>query len=87
MSQPYIVFNDLPKLDALLPVLDLLGVPLAGWRQASAWGVVVLSLLATAIGFAVARMSPAVVHVDIPLDDFGTQYSSCSTIPEHSQSS
>ena len=53
----------------LLPALGLLGLPLRDWSGATAWGVVVLSLLATAIGFVVARMSPAVVQIDIPVDD------------------
>jgi len=51
----------------LLPGLDWLGVPVLGWDAASAWGVVALGLFATAIGFVLARMSPAVVQVDIPI--------------------
>ena len=53
---------------ALLLALDWLGVPLLGWGEASAWAVVALSLSATVIGFALARMTPGVVHVDIPID-------------------
>ena len=53
---------------ALLLALAWLGVPLLGWGEASAWAVVALSLSATVIGFALARMTPGVVHVDIPID-------------------
>jgi predicted MPP superfamily phosphohydrolase len=51
----------------LLTGLDWLGVPMLGWDAGSAWGVVALGLFATAIGFVLARMSPAVVQVDIPI--------------------
>lgn len=53
---------------ALLPALDWLGVPVVSWHEASAWGVVALAFLATATGLVLARMSPAVVHIDIPID-------------------
>jgi predicted MPP superfamily phosphohydrolase len=53
---------------ALLPALDGLGLPVLGWGNASAWGVVALALLATATGLVVARMSPAVVRVEIPIE-------------------
>jgi predicted MPP superfamily phosphohydrolase len=52
----------------LLPALDWLGVPVVSWYEASAWGVVALAFLATAAGLFVARMSPAVVHIDIPIN-------------------
>jgi len=51
----------------LLPGLDWLGVPVLGWDATSAWGVVALGMFATAIGLVLARMSPAVVQVDIPI--------------------
>jgi len=51
----------------LLPGLDWLGAPVLGWDAISAWGVVALGLLATMTGFVLARMSPAVVQVDIPI--------------------
>jgi predicted MPP superfamily phosphohydrolase len=54
---------------ALLPAFGWLGVPLLGWRDASAWAVVALAGLVTAGGLVVARMSPAVVRVDIAIDD------------------
>ncbi len=53
---------------ALLPALGGLGVDVLDWTDASAWGVVALALLVTIAGLVVARMSPAVVHVDIALD-------------------
>lgn len=53
---------------ALLPAMDWLGVPVQGWMEASAWGVWALALLATTGGLVVARMSPAVVQIDIPID-------------------
>jgi len=53
---------------ALLPALDWLGIPVVSWVEASAWGVVALAFLSTVIGLIVARMSPAVVHIDIPID-------------------
>ena len=53
----------------LLPVLSWLGLPTQDWTNASAYGVVGLALLATATGFVLARMSPRVVRIDIPIDD------------------
>jgi predicted MPP superfamily phosphohydrolase len=53
---------------ALLAALAWTGVPPMAWAQASGWGVVALSMLVTVIGFVVARMSPAVVEIDIPVD-------------------
>lgn len=52
----------------LLPLLDWVGVPVRALYEATAWGVVLLSFLATGIGFVVARMSPAIVHIDIPIE-------------------
>jgi predicted MPP superfamily phosphohydrolase len=51
-----------------------LGEPVAGWSaQAlalpSAWAVLALAGLATAVGWWIARMSPAVVEIDIPIPD------------------
>ena len=56
----------------LLPVLEGLGVPVLPWHEASAWGAVALAVLATVSGFVVARMPPAVVAVDIPIDGLPT---------------
>jgi predicted MPP superfamily phosphohydrolase len=53
---------------ALLPTLDWLGLRLLGWEEVSAWVVVAMALLVTVAGFVLARMSPAVVEVDIPID-------------------
>jgi predicted MPP superfamily phosphohydrolase len=53
---------------AMLPTLDWLGVPVQGWAEISAWGTVVIALVATVTGFVLARMSPAVVEVDIAID-------------------
>ncbi|MEI6732587.1 MAG: metallophosphoesterase [Comamonadaceae bacterium] len=53
----------------LLPGLDWLGLPLSGWDAITAWGVVTVALLATTTGLALARVSPAVVQVDIPIAD------------------
>ena len=47
----------------------MLGLPVDDWSDASAYGVVGLACLATATGFVVARMSPRVVEIDIPIDD------------------
>lgn len=54
---------------ALLPALDALGAPVLGWAEASAWVTVVLAVAFTAVGFVVARMRPAVVEVNIPIDN------------------
>src|SRR5205809_453328 len=40
----------------------------AAWVRLSALGVLVLAPAVTAIGFAMARMVPRVVHVDIPIE-------------------
>ncbi len=53
---------------ALLPALDAMGLPVLGWAEASAWGAVALAGLVTVAGLVVARMSPAVVQVDIAID-------------------
>lgn len=53
---------------ALLPALDLLGVPVLGWLIPSAWATVAIALLATAAGLVIARMRPAVVEIDIAID-------------------
>lgn len=57
----------------LLPALHWSGVPVLGWGVASAWGVVALALLATTTGLALARMSPVVVQVEIPIDGLPEQ--------------
>ena len=57
----------------LLPGLEWIGVPVLGWDAVSAWGVVALGLFATTIGFVLARMSPAVVKVDIPISGLPAQ--------------
>ena len=51
----------------LLPTLDGLGLPVRGLHEASAWGVMGLAFLATTVGLLVARMRPAVVQIDIPI--------------------
>lgn len=56
----------------LLPVLDWMGLPVLAWHEASAWGVVALAFLATAGGFVVARMSPGIVNIDVPIDGLPT---------------
>jgi predicted MPP superfamily phosphohydrolase len=53
---------------ALLPALDAMGLPVLGWAEASAWAAVALASLVTLVGLVVARMSPAVVQVDIAID-------------------
>lgn len=53
---------------ALLPAMHGLGLPVQGWSEASAWVVLALAFLATTGGLVVARMSPVVVHIDIPID-------------------
>ena len=53
---------------ALLPAMDWMGLPVQGWIEASARAVWALAFLATAGGLVVARMSPAVVQIDIPID-------------------
>lgn len=53
---------------ALLPALDWAGVSVLGWSEPSAWMAVALAAAFTAIGLVVARMSPGVVEVDIPID-------------------
>lgn len=58
---------------ALLPALDGLGLPVLGWEEASAWAVVGLALFVTLAGFVLARMSPAVVEVDIAIDNLPSQ--------------
>jgi hypothetical protein len=57
----------------LLPGLDWFGLPLLDWDADSARGVVALALLATTSGLALARMSPVVVQVDIPIDGLPAQ--------------
>lgn len=52
----------------LLPTLDWTGLPVMGWAEPSAWMTVALAMAFTAVGFVVARMSPGVVEVDIPID-------------------
>jgi predicted MPP superfamily phosphohydrolase len=58
---------------ALLPTLDWLGLPLLGWEEISAWAVVGMALFFTVAGLVLARLSPAVVEVDIPIDDLPAQ--------------
>lgn len=53
---------------ALLPALDWAGVPVMGWAEPSAWMTAAMAVAFTAIGFVVARMSPGIVEVDIPID-------------------
>lgn len=57
----------------LLHGLEWFAVSLLNWHESSAWGVVTLALLATTAGLLLARMSPAVVQVDIPIDGLPTQ--------------
>ncbi len=52
----------------VLPVLGWLGFAAQHWTAASAYGVVGLALLATAIGFVVARMNPKLVRIDVPIE-------------------
>ena len=52
----------------LLPVLDWAGLPVHSWAEPSAWLTVALAFAFTAAGFAVARMRPGVVEVDIPIE-------------------
>jgi predicted MPP superfamily phosphohydrolase len=59
---------------ALLPTLDGLGLPVLGWEEPSAWAAAGLALWVTVAGFVLARMSPAVVEVDIPIDHLPAQW-------------
>lgn len=53
---------------SLLPMLDWWGLPVLDWNEASAWWTVALALVSTVAGLAVARLGPAVVAVDIPIE-------------------
>lgn len=53
----------------LLLALDWAGVSFISWTTVSAWAVVTLAFVSTAVGLVVARMSPGVVNIDIPIDD------------------
>lgn len=48
--------------------LDAVDVPMHGWDAVSAWGVTAVAFAATAFGLLVARMSPGVVEVEIPIE-------------------
>jgi len=50
-----------------LPLMGALGLSVLGWYGPSAWWVLGVAVLATLAGFILARMRPAVVHIDIPI--------------------
>jgi predicted MPP superfamily phosphohydrolase len=58
---------------ALLAAQGWIGVSALGWVGTSAWGVISMALLMTVAGFVLARINPAIVEVDIPIDDLPAQ--------------